>query len=607
VTLSISRETRDCEPGMEWNSDSYEFSESSHDDSTSDIEPNEIENYDSENEPSEDSLDNLENENVDEPSPTTCKTNYGGIEIPWTTEDVVSDRQKKFRPADGCFKNCDRFRNLGFLGKNSLYFFLLMFPLTFWTQIVKNSNSYAEFLGVRDFVKIEVWEIILFLAILLINILKKTQRVEFLWSRNKIYYSKYFHTINMTYARFKFIRRYLHISPINDVNINDKYHKIRLMKETLIENSKLNNPCSEKYAVDEMTIGFQGRTTLIKRTKGKKVSKGFQCIALTSSAGYLLDFEFDQEVEGVNSYPKLNPTQNRVMRVTTFLIIDKYATVYLDNRFCSAMLFFYLFQKRFCYATGTWRTNFGVPKLILLNKSNRVREIQNMKALGIRKCMTYIRVPNQSGITIIGISFYDNAPVHLITTAAYEFQQLLGGTKNKLRLDVTHDYNKYMHGNDIADGLLVTYSSYIKSRKYWMRLFHFLLDCGINNAYLLQRILLSFENKTLEHGKFYLSLAEELVNYGNDLCEEYIDRRQSTNPSQSIGVNRHNINQYYHERIHSDETHFAIVSNSRGRCKYCAVNNTRSNSNMFCEICGVHLCLNGTRNCFKLFHTEKRL
>jgi hypothetical protein len=66
------------------------------------------------------------------------------------------------------------------------------------------------------------------------------------------------------------------------------------MLDELLLNSKYNSPISEFYSVDEMTVGFQGRTHLTNRTPHKKVAEGFQCIAL-STGGYIIDLHFDKD------------------------------------------------------------------------------------------------------------------------------------------------------------------------------------------------------------------------------------------------------------------------------------------------------------------------
>lgn len=80
-----------------------------------------------------------------------------------------------------------------------------------------------------------------------------------------------------------------------------------------------------------------------------------------------------------------------------------------------------------------------------------------------------------------------------------------------------HQYNLHMHGNDIADSLLETYASYVRCVKWWFRLFHFLLDLGINNTYLLYRQMIEVSDTSrkspIEHSEFLITLINELVDY----------------------------------------------------------------------------------------------
>jgi hypothetical protein len=231
-----------------YDSESFEPSESFEDETSSDIEPDDIEDDDTESDTSEVIDEETESFGLEEVLVTEETVEMVHIDLKWYKGEVESDRQKKFKSADGMTSDEDRFRKFGFLEKNALFFFFAMFPMEFWRAVTKNSNSYAEYIGENGYTKIEVWETLLFVAILLHAVLKRTKRIEQLWSRNKLLYSKFFSSIPMTYSRFKIIRRFLHISePGYDATTEpDKYSKIRLMKDTLIENSTYYHPYSQK-------------------------------------------------------------------------------------------------------------------------------------------------------------------------------------------------------------------------------------------------------------------------------------------------------------------------------------------------------------------------
>jgi hypothetical protein len=126
--------------------------------SSSDIEPQEIGTSDDENdEPEEEDVD-LESNDCEEEFVTEDTVKIGRFSIPWTSEDVEPRPQKNFRPADGITMNIDRFRNFGFFQQESLIFFLFIFPLKFWAQVVVNSNAYAKSLNASNFSPIQNWQ-----------------------------------------------------------------------------------------------------------------------------------------------------------------------------------------------------------------------------------------------------------------------------------------------------------------------------------------------------------------------------------------------------------------------------------------------------------------
>ena len=69
-------------------------------------------------------------------------------------------------------------------------------------------------------------------------------------------------------------------------------------------------------------------------------------------------------------------------------------------------------------------------------------------------------------------------------------------------------YNKYMGGVDAFDSKRKTYFASRKSKKWWMRIYYFLLDTAITNAYVLYKETPS--TKKVTHQEFVLSIIEHL-------------------------------------------------------------------------------------------------
>jgi hypothetical protein len=524
-----------------------------------------------------------------------------GVDVKWKKDDVRTKPQVAFKSAVAYDNTASKFLRLGLLNKSSIQLFLIMLPLTFWLAVVKNSNDYALISNVN--LNLKLYELLLWISILLIHSMRGSSRIEDLWSENEIYHCPIMLRIKMSYKRWLLIRKYLHVAPVAEQIMIDPYFKVRKMIDELLMNSRINSPISQQYSVDEMTVGYQGRTFLINRTPSKKVAKGFQCVALSTSDGYVIDMHFDRDLFEL-THRNLSLTCNRVIRVCNSLkknpLKIRYATIYMDNRFTHPVLFSVLLKENLLYATGTWRSNFGVPKLILISNSKKVIDVQNAKEAGLKLCYCVI-----DEVKVVGLSLYDNAPFYMLTTGDYSFDKLLGGTKNVSRYDIQHDYNKYMGGNDIADSLLVAYSSYVRSRKYWFRLFHFLLDLAVNQAYHIFRTCHKLRHPEMkspfQHSKFLLEIISLLVDRAlemmNDAVEETPSKRQKK------------------LKVDEEETHLGRLqpfghfaeSSEKRRCKLCALNDEDCRSVWYCPICNVNLCMNPTKNCFRDFHTSKSL
>ncbi len=519
----------------------------------------------------------------------------------WKNEAFYCNAQKAPKPKSSQHNNNrDLFLYRNCLNQTPLQFFFLMFPIVFWKNIVTYSNEYAVLKEAVEWKPISLFDLFVWLIIVMIYAVRKTPKMSDMWSRDLLFNLPCISKFGMTYKRWVQIRKYFHVSPVivPENSRNDKYFKVRYMKDTLTINSQLNAPYCEKYSLDEMTIGYQGRTHLIKRTPSKKVAKAFQCVALTTKSGYVLDFEFDHEWIGEDKYEDMSKTSNRVMRVMNCLSrLIIYVTVYMDNRFTGPLLFYYLFTKLSVYALGTWRVNYGTPKLLRFPLSKKVAVIDANKETGLK--LAYCEY---KGIELYGTGLYDNAAFYMLTTGNYVFEKEIGGTKNVERYDFQHDYNAFMCGNDTADALLVGIATYIRSFKFWIRMFHFLFDVGCNQAFLLYQIawvLLNPSKKTpINHHAFFVQLIHELSDYADEL-----------NPKETTVSNKkrrcEDVNKVP-DRIQSPKSHFPTVG-ERYRCTLCHSNGIESRSTISCSICNVNLCLNKERNCFVEFHTKEKL
>ncbi|XP_049772359.1 piggyBac transposable element-derived protein 2-like [Schistocerca cancellata] len=99
------------------------------------------------------------------------------------------------------------------------------------------------------------------------------------------------------------------------------------------------------------------------------------------------------------------------------------------------------------------------------------------------------------GITLSAVKWYDNKPVHLLSTFAgahptSTVERWDRTKKEKINVEcpsIVHYYNQFMGGVDPLDSLIALYRIKIRSKKWYLRIVFHLLDLTVVNAWLLYR------------------------------------------------------------------------------------------------------------------------
>lgn len=138
-----------------------------------------------------------------------------------------------------------------------------------------------------------------------------------------------------------------------------------------------------------------------------------------------------------------------------------------------------------------------------------------------------------------------------------------------------------MGGVDRFDQLLAAYAVSWKSRRWWMKVFYYLLDAAIVNSYIIYREtakLVLPRSKVLSHLMFRSLLANELIG-----------AYQSRQRDPVVEGNRYQFT--------TDTPHFPEIATSK-RCAYCSTKSRPVRSRVGCDVCKISLCI----GCFKPFH-----
>lgn len=145
------------------------------------------------------------------------------------------------------------------------------------------------------------------------------------------------------------------------------------------------------------------------------------------------------------------------------------------------------------------------------------------------------------------------------------------------------DYNAYMGGVDKFDQLLAVYNISWKSRRWWLNIFYYMLDCCIINSYICYKEDQKKKKKLkyLSQLNFRSKLANELI---NNFC---LRKRKKYTATVEMGKKQLKSVKYMSEV--GDQL---PIEGTYRRCAYCSTKQKRSN--LLCKKCDKALC----KKCF---------
>lgn len=145
-------------------------------------------------------------------------------------------------------------------------------------------------------------------------------------------------------------------------------------------------------------------------------------------------------------------------------------------------------------------------------------------------------------------------------------------------------YNRFMGGVDLGDQLRGYYRYRIKSKKFYKYIFYFFFGVAVTNAFILYR---GNPRSRLSMKQFQELLAHQLIG-------DYCSRRRPGRVSHPI---RPLPLRHFPAKVPS------TTGRKRGRCSLCQESHKRSDTQWFCNECGVWLCHQGTAgDCFLRWH-----
>jgi hypothetical protein len=145
-----------------------------------------------------------------------------------------------------------------------------------------------------------------------------------------------------------------------------------------------------------------------------------------------------------------------------------------------------------------------------------------------------------------------------------------------------------MGGVDRSDRMVRTYSVSRKSKKWWYRLFYYLLDTSLANSFILYQ--LSRNHDELSELNYLKQLALALIETKSQ--EEKVQPRPQRKNKKLASPPRMTAG-----------NHWPKNTKKQQQCQQCARSGKKKRrSTYICKACNVHLCVD---SCFELYHTRR--
>ncbi|XP_046993860.1 piggyBac transposable element-derived protein 3-like [Schistocerca americana] len=193
--------------------------------------------------------------------------------------------------------------------------------------------------------------------------------------------------------RWEQLKLGLHFNDNETIDQADTLYKIRPFLEPLVENFR-RIPMSEKLSVDEQMIPFKGRHTFKNYVKNKPKKMELQEI-------------YSGKVKHDPSIPDVGVSGNDVLRLAYVIPRHMFHKLYFDNWFTGVRLEVEL-EKMGIQYLGTVRPNRLKGCMFTSDKV--------MKKKSRESCEEHLS--KIDGITLSAVKWYDNKPVHLLSTFA---------------------------------------------------------------------------------------------------------------------------------------------------------------------------------------------
>ena len=458
----------------------------------------------------------------------------------------------------------------------------------FFEIIVRETNRYAAQTRIEeDSKKKGEWypltkdELRAYFALCIIMSQTKKSKIDMYWSKRKIIETPIFSHV-MPRKRFLAISHYLHFADNETISAEDRIRKVRPVVDFLNARFQQLYTPEENIVIDESFMKFKGRLNYVQYITSKRARFGIKFYKLCeSNSGYCYRFKIYTGQDALHGGNE--PVSESIVIQLAEPVLGKGYTMFLDNWYSSPNLYKILQAK-----------NTNVVGTVRKNRKNMPKELASYK---LKK--GEVRTLSCKGI--LALRWHDKKDVYVISTKhsgaemvdTGKIRRKRGEEETVLKPTCVLEYNRGMGGVDKQDQRLACFPVMRKCLKGYRKIFFYMFDIAIYNAYVLYSKLPTSQKQSIVN--FRLNLAEDML--CNLSLPNYPTRGR---PTQSESPIRLQAKQWAHFPEHIPATN--KKQHPAKRCHVCMKHNIRSETTWQCKTCLVPLHI---PNCFQKFHMLK--
>ena len=388
-----------------------------------------------------------------------------------------------------------------------------------------------------------------------------------------------FFPMMMSRERFQLIFWLLHVG--HEQTPPQRMDKVQAFLDVLLNNFQTSYMPSCELSIDETMVGFRGRFGPKQYMPKKPVRYGIKAFTMADAdQGYMLNILV---YTGADTLQHADPTYSSLPQPARTVLhlaegyLDKGHHIYTDRYYSSLPLAVALGDRSTAFTGTLMRNRKGLPSPI------RVASKRTANEVGMGESWFWNGKHQREKSSVIMVS-----TEHPAVTTTVQLSRNRGVVQIPL---VVVKYNQSMNGVDRADQNSVYYSFIRKSRKWWRKLFFWLVEVAVVNSFILYK--LNGHSKTT-HLLYRRQVIEALAarHIQSTLPRPRPGRPRKRQLSLS-GPDAERLNGHIHFLAKHQKARDCVVCSDRGK--------ERHRSLYYCKTCTTHPTLCPTQ-CFEKYH-----